>query len=389
MSRPLEAIVLGAGAAGLVCALTAARRGRRVLLADHLAQPGRKLRIAGGGRCNFTNLHMDASRYFGANPRFAVSALARFGPWDAVELVASFGCGFEERDQGKLFLDASADRLADGLLDACRAAGVTFAFGAPIRSLDGGETFTLRTESGAFSAPRVVLALGGPSWRGAGASDLGFRLARRFGLSIQPTRPALAPIPWSGAEGLAPAELSGISLPVGVACGTERFVDDLLFTHQGLSGPAALRATLRPSFAFTPVRLDFLPGENVHDVLALSSGKTLARNALAKRLPARLAEALCAGAGGRRLADLTRAERESLVARIKDFALRPSDDPKQARAEVTAGGVDTAAICQKTFAARHASGLHVVGETLDVTGDLGGFNIHWAFASGMAAGAAF
>lgn len=388
MSHPFEAIVLGAGAAGLVCALTAARRGLRVLLADHLARPGRKLRIAGGGRCNFTNLRMDAAHYFGANPRFAVSALARFGPWDAVEFVARFGCGFEERDQGKLFLDVPADRLADGLLDACREAGAAFAFGAPIRSLDGGETFTLRTESGVFSAPRAVLALGGPSWRGAGASDLGFRLARRFGLSIQPPRPALAPIPWTGEAGLSPADLSGISLPVGVACGPESFVDDLLFTHQGLSGPAALRATLRPSFASAPLRLDFLPGEDVFDVLALSSGKTLARNALAKRLPARLAEALSAGAGGRRLADLTRVERESLAARVKDFALRPSGDPKQARAEVTAGGADTAAICQKTFAARHVPGLYVVGETLDVTGDLGGYNVHWAFASGMAAGAA-
>lgn len=388
MSHPFEAIVLGAGAAGLVCALTAAQRGRRVLLADHLARPGKKLRIAGGGRCNFTNLHMDASHYFGANPRFAVSALARFGPWDAVEFVARFDCGFEERDQGKLFLDVSADRLADGLLDACREAGVTFAFGEPVRSLEGGEIFTLRTESGVFAASRAVLALGGPSWRGAGASDLGFRLARRFGLAIQPPRPALAPIPWTGAAGLSPADLSGISLPVGVSCGPERFVDDLLFTHQGLSGPAALRATLRPAFASAPLRLDFLPGEDIFDVLALSSGKTLARNALAKQLPARLAEALCADVGGRRLADLTRAERDALATRVKDFALRPSGDPKQARAEVTTGGVDTAAICQKTFAARPAPGLYVVGETLDVTGDLGGYNIHWAFVSGMAAGTA-
>ncbi len=386
-----DVLILGAGASGLVCALAAARRGRSVLLVDHLARPGRKLRIAGGGRCNFTNLDMHAGRFLCGNPHFPKSALARFTPADAIALVEGFGLPWEERDNSKLFLRCGADRLADGLLDACAAAGAGFAFGAPVLGVDGGKVFRIRTAAGEFSAPRLVLALGGPSWKGSGGTDLAWKLARRFGLPVVPPRPALAPLLWAGEDGFSPAALTGLALPVSLMLpgpkGPMRITDELLLTHQGLSGPAALRASLHWD-GVSPLLCDFLPGEQVGDVLAAASGKALVRNILSGRFPARLAAALAGEAGERRAADLGKAGLASLVARVHAFPVTPSGTPGLAKAEVTAGGIGLAGVSSKDFAIPAVPGLFAVGECLDVTGDLGGCNVHWAFASGRAAGMA-
>lgn len=386
-----DVLILGAGAAGLVCALTAARRGRRTLLIDHLARPGRKLRIAGGGRCNFTNLFMEAGRYSCPNPHFPKSALARFGPQDSLALIEEFGLPWEERDQGKLFLRCGADRLADGLLDACAAAGVRFVFGAPVLDVEGGAPFRVRTGAGEFSAPRLVLALGGPSWKGSGGTDLAWKLARRFGLPASPPRPALVPLAWTGAHGFIPAELTGLSVTAALhvvgSKGPVRILDELLLTHHGLSGPAALRTSLHWD-GVSPLACDFLPGEQVGDVLAAANPKALVRNILSGRFPARLAAALAGEVGERRAADLGKAGLASLAARIHSFPIQPSGTLGLAKAEATAGGIGVDGVSSKDFAVAAVPGLFAVGECLDVTGDLGGYNIHWAFASGRAAGMA-
>lgn len=383
----LEVIVLGAGASGLSCALTAARRGRSVLLVDHLVRPGRKLRIAGGGRCNFTNLDMDAGRYRCGNPHFPKSALARFTPRDSLDLIGEFRLPWEERDQGKLFLRCGADRLADGLLDACAAAGVHSAFGAPILDIEGGDAFRVRTGAGEFTASRLVLALGGPSWKGSGGTDLAWKLARKFGLAVIPPRPALVPLAWKGADGFSPADLTGLTLRATLSWGDGAVTDDLLLTHHGFSGPAALRASLHWD-GRSPLTCDFLPGERVEDVLASASPKALVRNILSGRFPARLAAALAGEPGERRAVDLGKAGLAQLAARIHAFSAQPSGTLGLAKAEATAGGIDLAAVSSKDFGIAAVPGLFAVGECLDVTGDLGGYNIHWAFASGRAAGIA-
>jgi len=386
-----DVIILGAGASGLFCALTAARGGRSVLLVDHLARPGRKLRIAGGGRCNFTNLDMDASRYLCGNQHFPKSALARFTPHDSLALIAEFNLPYEERDQGKLFLRCPADRLADGLLAACADAGVRFAFGSPILAVEGGAQFRVRTALDEFTSPRLVLALGGPSWKGSGGTDLAWKLARRFSLPLVPPRPTLVPLAWNGADGFSPAELTGLSLPVTLSVpgskGPVRITDELLLTHHGLSGPAALRASLHWDGA-SPLACDFLPAEPVADVLAAANGKALVRNILSGRFPARLAAALAGEAAERRVADLGKAGLAYLTARVHAFPVRPTGTLGSSKAEATAGGIGLEAVSSKDFSIAAVPGLFAIGECLDVTGDLGGYNIHWAFASGKAAGLA-
>ncbi|EPR42760.1 HI0933 family protein [Desulfovibrio sp. X2] len=396
MSPIFDLAVLGAGASGLFCALTAARRGRSVLLLDHLARPARKLRLSGGGRCNFTNMQLSAADYVGGNPHFPKSALARFGPWDAVALVEEFGLPWEEREQGRCFLRCGADRLADGLLGAARAAGVVFVFGAPVTAVEPGGPFVVRAGGEAHRAHRVVLALGGPSWKGSGGTRAAFDLARGLGLPVVSPRAALAPLAWAGEGGLEPVGLTGLSVRValswpdgasGGAIPAGSVTDELLFTHQGISGPAVLRASLRlaPGAALAA---DFLPGEEVAAVLAEASTKALVRNALCARFPARLAAALAGEAGETRVADLGKAALAKLAARLKNLPVMPAAAPGFERAEVTAGGVDTAALSSKDLSARALPGFYCIGEAVDVTGDLGGYNLHWAWASGHAAGSA-
>ncbi|MCW8087214.1 BaiN/RdsA family NAD(P)/FAD-dependent oxidoreductase [Sabulicella glaciei] len=384
-----DVVVLGAGAAGLYCAATAGQRGRRVLVLDHAPEPGRKILISGGGRCNFTNLHgADPARYLSGNPRFARSALARCTPQDFLALVERHRIPWHEKTLGQLFCDRSARDILGLLLAECDAGGVDLRCGHRITALDRAERFRVETDRGTFEAPSLVLATGGPSIPKMGATSFAAEAARRFGLGVTPLRPALVPLRFEGPSLDLMQPLSGVSLPVRAACGGARFEEALLFTHRGLSGPAILQVS---SFwrEGMPLALDLLPGVDARDwLLSLkrSQGRSEARTVLGTRLPARLAAALAEGMG--RLADLPDRSLSALAARLSDWQPVPSGTEGYAKAEVTLGGVDTADLSQKDMQARSVPGLFVVGEAVDVTGWLGGYNFQWAWSSGRAAGLA-
>ncbi len=384
-----DVVVLGAGAAGLYCAATAGQRGRRVLVLDHAPEPGKKILISGGGRCNFTNLHgADPARYLSGNPRFARSALARHTPQDFLALVERHRIPWHEKTLGQLFCDRSARDILGLLLDECAAGGVNLRCGVRITALERAERFRVETDRGSFEAPSLVLATGGPSIPKMGATGFAAEAARRFGLRVTPLRPALVPLRFEGASLDLMQPLSGVSLPVRAACDGARFEEALLFTHRGLSGPAILQVSSYWREGM-PLALDLLPGLDARDWLLSakrSQGRSETRTLLGTRLPARLAAALAEGMG--RLADLPDRSLAALAARLSDWQLVPSGTEGYAKAEVTLGGVDTAELSQKDMQARAVPGLFVVGEAVDVTGWLGGYNFQWAWSSGRVAGLA-
>jgi len=384
-----DVCVLGAGAAGLMAAIAAGRRGRRVLVLDHAPEPGRKILISGGGRCNFTNLDgARADRYLSDNGHFARSALARYTPADFLEMVERHRIPWHEKTLGQLFCDRSARDIVAMLLEECAAAGATIRCGTRITAVERGECFRIATDAGEVSAQSLVLATGGPAIPKMGATAFAHEVAGRFGLPLVPQRPALVPMTFGGDALALMRPLAGVSLPVTAACGKARFAEAMLFTHRGLSGPAILQASSfwAPGEAVT---LDLLPGTDARAWLLdakRNAGKGELRGVLAARLPARLAAALAEGHG--RVADLPDRALLALAARLATWRLLPDGTEGYAKAEVTAGGVDTAALNQRDMQARAVPGLFVVGEAVDVTGWLGGYNFQWAWASGHAAGLA-
>lgn len=397
-NRQYDAIILGAGGAGLMCALTAGQRGRRVLVIDHASGPGKKILISGGGRCNFTNVNATAGhateRYLSANAHFAKSALGRYTPQDFVNLVKSHGIAFHEKTLGQLFCDGSARQIVAMLMDECdRAAGqggsVDFAFGLPVGDVrhDGG-SFTVGYGHLSASAARIVIATGGPSIPKMGASGFAYDLARQFGLKIVEPRPALVPLTLGG-DDLLFRELSGVSAEVVARHGKTRFREAALFTHRGLSGPAVLQISSywRPGES---VGIDFLPDGDAAQILLSekrSRPKATLRSTLDRLLPARLAEALAGRlALGGNLADQSDRMLSEAAARLNDWTFTPNGSEGYAKAEVTLGGVSTTELSQQTMESKKVPGLHVVGEAVDVTGWLGGYNFQWAWASGVAAG---
>ncbi|MEG6506663.1 NAD(P)/FAD-dependent oxidoreductase [Nitratidesulfovibrio sp. 1201_IL3209] len=408
-----DVIILGAGASGLFCAMTAAARGRRVTLVDHARATGRKVRIAGGGKCNFTNLEMHAKHYVGGNPHFPKSALARFTPWDMVSLVSENAIAWEEREHGQLFCLHAADDVADLLERRCRAAGCRFLLGQRVEGVEhDGTAFVVTiapaqapgsdTDSDAEPGPQaagrggpgtpvrlraasLVVATGSPAWPQVGATDIGHRIARRFGHAVAPPRPVLAPLampPQWPLHGLA-----GIALPARVTTAGVSFTLPLLFTHRGISGPAALQASChwQPG---APVEIDFLPGENLDEMLRVPEhGKLLARTLLGRLLPTRLADRLVPpDISDRRIAELSRTARAALHAAVHAHAAVPAGTEGMRKAEAAAGGVRVDRISSRSMESALRPGLFFTGEVLDVTGQLGGYNLHWAWASGKAAG---
>lgn len=381
-----DVLVIGAGASGLMCAKEAAARGRRTAVVDHAGKIGLKLRLTGGGKCNFTNLDVSADNYVSGNPHFCKSALARFDQYATMDFLASHGIAWEEREHGRLFCLGSAGDVAGLLTTLCKRAGVEFHLEREIRgasSQDG--SFLVATDREEFLASSLVVATGGPAWPQAGASGIGLDIARSFGLAVAPPRPALVPLVMAGDWPL--AGLAGVSLPVIVRIGDKTFSDHLLFTHKGLSGPAALQASLhwRPGMELI---IDFLPGAKLSDFLdGLPDRKVKLRNALARIFPARLAAALCGVVlGERSVSGLTHAECESVHDGVHAHRVVPKGTEGFAKAEVTAGGIDTRELSSKTMEARKVPGLFFIGEVVDVTGWLGGYNLQWAWSSGYAAG---
>jgi predicted Rossmann fold flavoprotein len=385
-----DVIILGAGAAGLICAAKANARGRRILLVDHAEQVGKKILISGGGRCNFTNVGARADLFISKNAHFAKSALGRYSPQDFIALVDSHRISWHEKTLGQLFCDGSARQIVDMLV--CEATGntdiMTCVSVSEVAHRDG--QFHLIIGGKPYTAPSLVIATGGPSIPKMGATGFAYDLARQFGLKVIEPRPALVPLTLGG-EDLLFRDLSGVAAPTRVRCGKVQFEEASLFTHRGLSGPAILQISSYWRHGDS-IGIDFLPGENAAAMLLAAKRATpraTIRSTLAAHLPARLAEALTGRLNlGRNLADLPDKVLSAAGARLSDWRFTPNGTEGFAKAEVTIGGVDTDGLDQRTLAAKHLPGLHVIGEAVDVTGWLGGYNFQWAWASGVAAGEA-
>ncbi len=387
---PYDAIVLGAGAAGMMCAATAGQRGLRVLLIDHGPAPGRKILISGGGRCNFTNLHTAPERYLSANPHFAKSALRRYTPQDFLALVERYGIGWHEKTLGQLFCDGSARQIVDLLGDECAVGGVELLLGHPVSAIahrDG--LFHVTRDGAALSARALVLATGGPAIPKLGATGFAYDLARQFGLSVVQPRPALVPFTLGPEEALFQS-LSGVSAPVAVHWQKTSFREAALFTHKGLSGPAMLQISSYWQHR-TPIAVDFAPDAEPGWLLEHKRRQPRAGlgRALAAVVPARLAEVLAERLGlAGELGALGDRQLRAAEAQLARWPFQPSGTEGFAKAEVTAGGISTRDLSSQTMMANRVPGLYAIGECVDVTGWLGGYNFQWAWASGWAAGQA-
>lgn len=384
-----DALILGAGAAGMMAAIEAGRRGRRVLVIDHARAPGEKIRISGGGRCNFTNLGIAPERFLSQNPRFALSALKRFTQWDFIARMDAAGIAWHEKTLGQLFCDGSATQVVEMLVRDMERAGVTLWLGCALGDVRRvGDGFEVDTARGPQRARAVVVATGGKSIPKMGATGYGYRVAEAFGLPLVATRPALVPLTFADQELAWMRPLAGVAVPGRVACGRAGFDEAVLFTHRGLSGPAVLQISSywREGEA---IHVDLLPGRDVAAELRAARGKVALRTVLGRWLPERLARHLeeAAGVTGT-MADLPGAVLDRVAAGIGDWRLVPVGSEGYRTAEVTLGGVDTAALDGRTMAAKGVPGLHFVGEVVDVTGWLGGYNFQWAWSSGWAAGQA-
>jgi predicted Rossmann fold flavoprotein len=393
-----DSIVLGAGAAGLMCAFTAARRGRRVLVLERANKPGKKILMSGGGRCNFTNLHAAPGRFLSANPHFCKSALARYTQWDFIELVRKHGIEYFEKEtvnglSGQLFCRQSSKQIVAMLLAECAAAGADIRLDCETAAVERNGGFRLATGQGRFEAESLVVACGGLSVPSLGGSPFGYRLADQFGLRLLPTAPGLVPFTFSGALLELCQRLSGVSCEVVIANARASFREDLLFTHRGLSGPAVLQLSSywRPG---EPVSIDLLPGADARALLLAwkrDQPRTLLRTPLARLLPNKLVHELEAllwpEMAERALADWPDRRLEALAGALGAWTLRPAATEGYRTAEVTLGGVDTRDLSSKTLESG-VPGLFFIGEVVDVTGHLGGFNFQWAWSSGHACGEA-
>ena len=391
-ARHCDVLVIGAGAAGLMCALTAGQRGRVVQVIDHANKPGKKILMSGGGRCNFTNTGTTAANFISANPHFCKSALARYTPADFIAMVERHRIAWHEKELGQLFCDISSKLIVRMLLDECQQAAVRIRTDCAVEGIErGADGFRVRTGHGLFHCASLVIASGGLSIPSMGASGFGYEVARQFGHAVLPTRAGLVPLTLSGRHQERLADLSGVALPVEARCNGQAFRNFMLLTHRGISGPAILQI----SSYWQPgddLRLDLLPD---HDALQWLRGMKRERGAselrtvLAEVMPKRMAQRLCEHwLPDRPVRQLDEPQLKQAAALLADFPLVASGTEGYRTAEVTLGGVDTRQVSSSTLESRQVPGLYFVGEVLDVTGWLGGYNFQWAWASGHAAGQA-
>jgi predicted Rossmann fold flavoprotein len=388
--KSYDVIILGAGAAGLMCAAVAGRQGKRVLLLEQSRQPAEKIRISGGGRCNFTNLHTSPANFLSQNPRFCHSALSGYTQRDFIALVERYRIAWHEKTRGQLFCDGSSRQIIDMLLEECRKAHAQLRLGVRISAVAKNESgFVVVTDQGEFRGRSLVVATGGPSIPKMGSSGFGYKIAEQFGLAIVPPRAALVPLTFDAALLAQFKDLTGVSVDAVVSSGKTDFDEALLFTHRGLSGPAILQISSYWREGHDIV-VDMAPGIDVLAALKRLRGdhpRQEMATALAGFLPKRLASIIASGIGGPpRLADFSDKLMANAAAAIKQWRVRPNGTEGYRTAEVTLGGVDTSGLSSKTFEARSLPGLYFIGEVVDVTGHLGGFNFQWAWSSGHAAG---
>lgn len=387
-----DVIVLGGGAAGLMCAIAAGQRGRRVVVLESSNKIGKKILMSGGGRCNFTNLHCEPMRFISANPRFCISALSRYTQWDFISLVEEHGIAYHEKAAGQLFCDNSSKDILALLETECRTANVQILTHCEIDTVKYERNYIVTTNHGAFEASSLVIATGGLSIPKMGASDFGYRLARQFGLSVLPTRAGLVPFTFSGPIHELTNRLSGISLPASVRVNERVFTESILFTHRGLSGPAALQASSYWQPGNT-IGLDLLPSTDVEELLLCAKSvqpKSLLRTVFSEHLPRALVlelqQLIWSQAADKPVGELSDASILELATQLHHWTLRPAATEGYRTAEVTLGGIDTNELSSKTMECKRQPGLYCIGEVVDVTGHLGGFNFQWAWSSAHAAG---
>ena len=382
-----DVIVIGAGAAGLFCAIEAGKRGRRVLVLEHSDRVGKKIAISGGGRCNFTNIFTNPDNFLSANPHFCKSALARYTPADFISLVEKHGIAYHEKKLGQLFCDGSAQQIIDLLLLECQTAGVEIRCGCQVLKVQKDEHFSVLTNKGSLDASSLVIATGGLSIAPLGATDFGYQIARQFGLQIEETRPGLVPLTLTSQMLTQSTKLSGVSLAALVRCGNKDFRENILFTHRGLSGPAILQISSYWK-AGTPISIDLLPDEDVLGMLTAEQSSDIElANLLSHRLPKRFAEVWCQlFIASRPLKQYNKSQLEDIAGQLHDLRITPAGTEGFKKAEVTAGGVSTTELSSQTMEATRVPGLYFIGEVVDVTGQLGGYNFQWAWASAFAAG---
>jgi predicted Rossmann fold flavoprotein len=388
-----DVIVIGGGAAGLFCAIEAGKRGRKVVLLEHADRIGKKIAISGGGRCNFTNLSSTPDNFISGNPHFCKSALARYTPADFVSLVEKHGIPYHEKKLGQLFCDGSSSRIIEMLLTECSDAGVEIQYGATVRSVakndnhEGQHPFEVQTDKSTFVSRSLVVATGGLSIPPLGATDFGYRMARQFGLRILEPRAALVPFTLSPQFLRELAPLSGVSIDAVVSCQGKEFRENILITHRGLSGPAILQI----SSYWTPglsVTINLLPDNDALKLLREHENReTSLANFLSQFLPHRFAAAWCAlHFPSQRIKQYTLRQLADIAGKLNHWKITPAGTEGYKKAEVTAGGIDTVELSSQTMEAKSVSGLYFIGEVVDVTGQLGGYNFQWAWASGFAAG---
>ncbi|MGB8507648.1 MAG: NAD(P)/FAD-dependent oxidoreductase [Pyrinomonadaceae bacterium] len=382
-----DVIIIGGGAAGLFCAMVAGKRGRSVLVLEHGDTTGKKIAISGGGRCNFTNLNTTPDNFISANPHFAKSALARYTPEDFVALVSEHGIAYHEKKLGQLFCDKSAGQITAMLLEECAEAGVEVLVNCEVGEVLRDSVFRVGTSRGVFTTGSLVVATGGLSIPKIGATDFGYRVAQQFDLKIIPPAPALVPLTLSTHDLSFFSSLSGVSVPAIVRGGGAEFAENILMTHRGMSGPAILQISSYWSQGET-LSIELLPGVDTREIFAAHhDGNAEAATSLALHLPRRFAQTWCElYAPSKPLNRYTTTELAELSERLHDWRVKPFGTEGFAKAEVTKGGVDSGELSSKTMEARRVPGLFFIGEVVDVTGQLGGYNFQWAWASGYAAG---
>ncbi|TPK79875.1 NAD(P)/FAD-dependent oxidoreductase [Mesorhizobium sp. B2-4-18] len=387
-----DVVIIGAGAAGMMCAVETAKRGRSVLILDHAAAPGEKIRISGGGRCNFTNIHASPKNFISRNPHFCISALSRYTQRDFTALVERHGIAYHEKTLGQLFCDGSARQIIDMLVSEMRGRGAELVLSTRVEAIGKTEEgFELALSTGSVSCQSLVVACGGKSIPKMGATGFGYELAERYGLAVVETRPALVPLTFDAKtlERLSP--LAGNAVDAEIACGKTRFSEAMLFTHRGVSGPSILQISSYWREG-DEIRIAMLPGTDVAELVRTArrgNGRQAVQTVLANHLPKRLAQAIVEQTGlDGNLADLSEAQIKTVEAAVNDWRIKPAGSEGYRTAEVTLGGVDTNGLDQKTMQAKLMPGLFFIGEVVDVTGWLGGYNFQWAWSSGWAAGQA-
>jgi len=382
-----DVIIIGAGASGLICATEAGKRGKSVLVLDHARKIGSKIRISGGGRCNFTNLHVSSEHYISQNSHFCKSALSRYAPEDFISLLRKYRISFHEKEAGQLFCDATSAEIIVMLRAECEKAGAEFLLGCSIKQIERNGLFIVATDKGTFQARSIVIATGGLSYPTLGASDLGLRIAEQFKINIIAPKPGLVPLTLSQKELAMFKELRGVAINAEVTSNRASFRGRILFTHRGLSGPAILQISSYWNEGEL-LSIDLLPGINAYDLLIENrQSRKEIKTLLSRYLPSRFSQVWCRHyLKTKPVCQFTEKELKDAAEKLQAWQIKPSGTEGYGAAEVTVGGIDTDELSSKTMEAKKVPGLHFIGEVLDITGQLGGYNLHWAWASGHAAG---